>query len=118
MEIKEFQKVSKRTMPSDKIIPKTLNCALGIAGEGGEVVDLIKKSVFQGHELDKTKLVEELGDLMFYVSNLATTFNIDMSKVLQSNVDKLAIRFPNGFNFEDSKKRVDHMEDKKHEKRV
>lgn len=118
MEIKEYQELSTRTMREGSFLMKSLNCALGMSGEVGEVIDMIKKSTFQGHELNKPDLVEELGDVMFYVCNLATIYHIDMSKVLQCNVDKLRIRFPEGFSEEASKQRADHNGGHKHEKRV
>nr|WP_321022980.1 nucleoside triphosphate pyrophosphohydrolase family protein [Clostridium neonatale] len=70
--------------------------------ETGEVIDIIKKYLYQGHELNKEHVTEELGDVMFYITNLATLLGIDMQDVLQNNVDKLLKRYPNGFEKEKS----------------
>lgn len=108
MEIKEFQEKSKRTFNWE--VPykmQLLNCCLGISGESGEINDIIKKSVFQGHQMDVEHVKEEIGDVMFYIVNLATVMGLDMGDILESNYLKLKQRFPNGFNVQDSIKRVD-----------
>ena len=108
MEIKEFQLKSTRTL--NQALPKDMNIVnmcLGAYGEFSEVSELIKKHVFQGHELNREKVIEELGDTMFYLVNLATELDIDMTEVLQNNVDKLLVRYPEGFTAKASVERVD-----------
>lgn len=120
MNIEKFQELSKRTMPNQ--VPTSLsggnvdqtltvtslaNYALGLSGESGEVVDLIKKHVFHGHSLDKDKIVKELGDVMHYVAGIATLLEIDLPEVLEGNIDKLIKRFPEGFSEAASIARVD-----------
>lgn len=103
MEIKEFQNRSTRTINCDLTTEQVIsNMCMGISGETGEVIDIIKKHLYQGHKLNKEHLIEELGDVMFYVANLATLLGIDMQDVLQNNVDKLLKRYPNGFSKEKS----------------
>jgi len=75
-------------------------------------VDYIKKIVFHGHKYEQDKLIEELGDLMWYVSALANFYKIDMNEVLNKNIEKLLKRYPNGFTKSDSIKRVDIKEKK------
>lgn len=81
--------------------------ALGIAGEAGEVADLLKKHLFHGHELDRAKLTKELGDVLWYVAALSDVFGLRLSDVATVNVDKLRKRFPTGFSSTDSIKRAD-----------
>lgn len=108
MEIKEFQNKSRRTAQfTGSEHEKVCNMCMGIAGESGEIIDYLKKVGFHGHSFDKQKLINEIGDLMWYITNLATYFNIDMAEVLTANIEKLKIRYPNGFSCEDSLKRVD-----------
>lgn len=71
---------------------------LGIAGEAGEVADLIKKHLGHGHDLDREKLKAELGDVLWYVACLADRFGIPLSEVAGGNVEKLERRYPNGFD--------------------
>lgn len=99
MEIQEFQEKSVRTLNTNLLPRESIsNMCMGISGEAGEVIDHIKKNFYQGHELDKDHMKEELGDLMFYIVNLATMLDIEMVDVLQGNVDKLLKRYPNGFD--------------------
>jgi NTP pyrophosphatase (non-canonical NTP hydrolase) len=70
-----------------------LHMALGITGEAGEIVDAIKKHVVYGQPLNCDNLVEELGDLMFYVSGLRQHLRLSEEVVLQANIDKLAVRY-------------------------
>ncbi|WP_347562778.1 nucleoside triphosphate pyrophosphohydrolase family protein [Clostridium sp. HBUAS56017] len=106
--IKEYQEKSVRTMDNNlKHNDKVVNMIFGLNGETGEVTDILKKWLFHGHILNMDHLKEELGDVMFYIVNLATLYNIDMSEVLQMNVDKLLKRYPNGFSSQDSINRED-----------
>lgn len=84
-----------------------IDWALGIAGESGEIVDIIKKTIFQGHRLSVEDIIEEVGDLMWYITALCSTLDISLEKVLDANMDKLSKRYPNGFTQIDSIQRVD-----------
>lgn len=81
--------------------------ALGVAGEAGEVADLVKKHVGHGHALDRDKLAKELGDVLWYVAALAHDIGIDLSTVAALNIEKLRRRYPDGFSTERSINRVD-----------
>lgn len=74
-------------------------------GEAGEVIELLKKCLGHGHDLDLEKLKKELGDILWYIARIASKNNLLMSEVLQSNIDKLKLRYPNGFSIQDSKNR-------------
>ena len=84
-----------------------MHAALGIAGEGGEVVDLIKKSVINGKPLDITEMTKELGDLEFYIGLLRSVLQIDRDVVLQMNIEKLRQRYLDGYSDQASADRVD-----------
>lgn len=81
--------------------------ALGVAGEAGEVADLVKKHVGHGHPLDRDKLAKELGDVLWYVAALAHDVGLDLSTVAALNIEKLKRRYPDGFSTERSINRVD-----------
>lgn len=103
MTIKEYQKLSTRTLNKDLEKGNQLvNMILGINGEVGELTDLFKKYWFQGHDLNRYWVVGELGDIMFYIINLCTLLGIDMEDVLETNVLKLRKRYPDGFSCEKS----------------
>ena len=69
------------------------NALMGLCGESGEAIDLLKKHRFQGHPLDKEKLKKELGDVAWYLAE---------AEILQGNLNKLHGRYPNGFSSERS----------------
>ncbi len=71
---------------------------IGLAGEVGEVADHIKKAVAHGHELDYDKISFELGDVLWYVAEVASSLNLNLVKVYQDNIEKLAKRYPGGFD--------------------
>lgn len=75
-----------------------LNGCLGLAGESGEVLDMVKKCVFHEKKMDKDHLKKELGDVMWYVAMLCESFGFDLDEILQMNVDKLKARYPEGFD--------------------
>ena len=82
-----------------------LNGCLGLAGESGEVLDMVKKWVFHEKDLDKDHLKKELGDVMWYVAMLCESFGFDLDEILQMNVDKLKARYPEGFDPEKANNR-------------
>ncbi|QAA35234.1 nucleotide pyrophosphohydrolase [Clostridium manihotivorum] len=84
-----------------------MNGALGLGGEAGEVQDYIKKVLFHGHKLDKEKLKEELGDVLWYIGYLAYIQGMTLEEIAIANIEKLLLRYPNGFNFKDSIMRRD-----------
>ena len=74
------------------------NMVMGVAGEAGEIVDYLKKVSFHGHHFEKDELIEEMGDLLWYVAVLTNYFNIDLEDVMKRNIIKLKERYPNGFD--------------------
>ena len=105
MEIYKYQEISKRTIPTDNWKTALPNFCMGLAGESGELIDHLKKLVYHNHFGDKEYIEKELGDIMWYIAAIATTLEIDLSKVLEINIDKLKQRYPNGFTSIDSKNR-------------
>ena len=99
MEINEYQKLAMRTLnPEIDKKELILNASMGLCGESGEVIDLVKKHLFQGHDLDDERLIKELGDVAWYLAEAATALNVDLSEILEKNIKKLENRFPDGFN--------------------
>jgi phosphoribosyl-ATP pyrophosphohydrolase len=70
-----------------------LHCALGVCGEAGELADAIKKEVIYCKGEDVNNIVEELGDLAFYMQATMQRYGITEQQVLQGNADKLAKRY-------------------------
>ena len=79
-----------------------VNSALGLAGETGEYIDLIKKFLYHGHDLNKEKVFFELGDILFYVAEACEANGLTLQDVANGNIGKLTRRYPNGFSTADS----------------
>jgi NTP pyrophosphatase (non-canonical NTP hydrolase) len=115
MNANEYQKLAARTLidrPGFEITARNIMTvwdALGLAGEAGEVADHIKKGIFHRHGLDIPKLKKELGDTLWYIAAICTTLGFDLGEIMDLNIEKLKERYPNGFNSEDSKRRVDQQ---------
>jgi NTP pyrophosphatase (non-canonical NTP hydrolase) len=75
---------------------RVTNAALGLTGESGEVADIVKKSLFQGHELNIEKIKKELGDILWYLNLMADCIGIDLEDIARANIDKLYSRYENG----------------------
>ena len=103
MEINEYQKLAMTTL-NPKLDDKEIliNGVMGLCGESGEAIDIVKKHLAQGHELDKEHLAKELGDIAWYLAETATAIGYDLEDILQMNIDKLKKRYPNGFTTNDS----------------
>ena len=82
-----------------------INGVMGLCGESGEVIDLVKKHLSQGHPLDREALAKELGDVAWYLAETATALDVSLEEVLQGNIKKLKKRYPEGFSVQDSMER-------------
>ena len=103
-----FQEEALRSMRSD--LPYEAICSnmcMGLAGETGETVDIFKKHIYQGKDLDINDVIEEIGDILWYIANLCNVNKITMKECMESNVEKLRKRYPNGFSIKDALERVD-----------
>ena len=99
MQANEYQKAAMATLnPALDKKNVLINSVMGLCGESGEAIDIVKKWLMQGHELDKEHLVRELGDVAWYLAEAATALDIPLEAVFQGNLDKLRQRFPNGFD--------------------
>lgn len=99
----KYQEAAMRTS-NDKLTIRdhVLNGALGLFGEGGEVADLVKKAYMQGHPLERAHIAEELGDVCWYVAEMATALEYSVEEIMRGNIDKLRRRYPEGFDAERS----------------
>lgn len=89
-----------------------LHCALGVCGEAGELADAIKRECIYGKAPDRTNIVEELGDLQWYIQGVMLQYKISPDEVFQHNADKLAKRYV-GLKYTDRAaiERVDKVEE-------
>lgn len=109
MTIDEYQRLAMVTLNPDLSRKDVLiNGVMGLCGESGEAIDIVKKHLAQGHPLDKEKLVKELGDIAWYLAETAYALEVPLSRVLEENIEKLRKRYPGGF---DSRKSIRRTED-------
>ena len=95
----------KQSLTVEKI--EMLHMALGIAGETGELVDAVKKHVMYEKEIDRENVIEELGDLEFYMEGLRQILAIDRKETLEANYDKLKVRYKTGYSNKAAQLRAD-----------
>ena len=103
MTLNEYQDLAMRTSRTDLTAKQhTLNGLLGLAGETGECCDLMKKHEYQDGRDIWDDLVDELGDVMWYVAEVASSIGYDLDTIAANNVEKLKKRYPEGFSAERS----------------
>lgn len=99
----EYQRQAYELISDEGKKDMITNGVLGLAGEVGECCDIVKKYKYQGHELDKAHLKDELGDVLWYIAETASGLGLTLEEVAQYNLDKLHKRFHgNHFNVNDS----------------
>jgi NTP pyrophosphatase (non-canonical NTP hydrolase) len=90
--------------------PKTarlIHAALGISGESGEIVDIVKKHAMYNKEVDLNHLKEEIGDTLYYMAIMLDEMGSSFEEVMKLNHDKLEKRFPTGYTNAAAIARVD-----------
>ena len=103
MKVNDYQKKALRTLnPSLSKSEILINGVMGLSGESGEAIDIVKKHLAQGHKLDRENLAKELGDVAWYLAETAYALDYDLESIFQMNLDKLAKRYPHGFEKEKS----------------
>ena len=107
MEINKYQELAMTTLnPELSKRDVLINSVMGLCGESGEAIDIVKKWMAQGHELDKERLKKELGDIAWYLAEAATALDMNLEDILQANIEKLKNRYPEGFSSERSQVRL------------
>ena len=97
MEINEYQKLAMTTLnPALSQKDVLINSVMGLCGESGEAIDIVKKWLAQGHELDKEHLAKELGDIAWYLAEAAIALDLNLEDILEANIEKLKKRYPEG----------------------
>ena len=101
-----FVKLGAITDPEDNLSAvRLLEGLMGLNGEAGEAMDILKKFLFQGHKLDREHVALELGDICWYLALAADAIGYDLESILNLNIEKIKKRYPDGFKFDRSIKR-------------
>ena len=108
MQVNEYQELAMTTLnPELSKKDVLINSVMGLCGESGEAIDIVKKWLAQGHELDREKLAKELGDIAWYLAETAWALEIPLEDILKANIEKLEKRYPQGFSAERSVRRTE-----------
>lgn len=101
----EYQKLAMRTTKDEwrgkQTDEQQIHAVMGLNSEAGEIAGMIQKA-YQGHGLDRSHLIKELGDVMWFVAECCDAFNFNLDGVMQTNIKKLRSRYPDGFSEENS----------------
>jgi NTP pyrophosphatase (non-canonical NTP hydrolase) len=116
-QINHSEMVTALAKPGDAIISSltpekahALHMAVGISGESGELLDAIKKHVIYNKPLDRENVIEELGDLEFYMEGLRQGFGISREETITANIEKLGVRYKDGYSDKAAQVRADKGE--------
>lgn len=108
MTFKEYQELAQRTSNGKSLLDinhcavRIINGVIGLSGEAGECADIVKKWLFQGHDLDRNKLIDEISDVLWYCAEAATGLGVSLDEIAEHNIEKLRKRYPDGFDAERS----------------
>jgi len=98
VKVNEYQQLAMTTLnPALNKKDVLINSVMGLCGEAGEAIDIVKKWLAQGHELDKAHLARELGDVAWYLAEAATALDMPLEDIFRANIEKLKQRYPQGF---------------------
>lgn len=113
MNLKTYIKESSRTMSPqffpDQLPIEAFHGIIGVAGEAGELLDAAKKAVFYGAEIDIKNLREEIGDIFWYLMAICRSMKFDPEELMDENIEKLKIRYPNQWSLKDATERKDKV---------
>ena len=107
MELNEYQEKAKCFINKDLDDEEVrAHSMLGLCSEVGELQGLFQKKL-QGHELNETHVKKELGDVLWFVAEVATAYEWELNEIAEMNIEKLSARYPNGFEVDKSLHRKD-----------
>ena len=108
MTINEYQALAMRTVnPELDKKDMLINSVMGLCGESGEAIDIVKKWYAHGHELDTEHFKKELGDIAWYLAEAATAVGVNLEEIFKANIEKLRKRYHEGFETSKSIERAE-----------
>ncbi len=110
--LSEYQQAASRTVNRSLTTGERLvDAAAGLAEEAGEVLGVVRKHMFMHHELDRARLVTELGDALWCLTGVAAAVGVSLDEVAAANLEKLRRRYPDGYSDSASARRRDTTPD-------
>jgi len=86
-----------RELVAKRVDIDLMHAGFGLATETGEFVDCLKKNFFYGQKLDRVNLIEELGDVMWYMALAARSLDVSLEQIMETNINKLKLRYKDKF---------------------
>lgn len=106
MDFTEFQSRSyKNIQPHSSTKDELLNWCVGLCEEVGETMNVVKHHFWPGENINEEKIAKELGDVLWYVSAIASNLNLNLGIIARLNIEKLEHRYQQEFSKESSDKR-------------
>lgn len=106
--------VSKLVKPGEQIKSEVtandcnlLHMVVGVCGEAGELLDAVKKATIYRKPLDRENVIEEMGDLEFYLEGIRQELGITRDECLRSNISKLMVRYNGKYSNHAAQARAD-----------
>lgn len=96
-QLRALDRMCRFRLSNNSVDPTTVrlnHAVLGMVGEVGELAGAVEKHVYYGQDLDRTNLLEEVGDVLWYVALLCNAMQFDLEKVMERNIEKLRKRYP------------------------
>ena|SRR3990167_4488290 len=94
-----------RFKPTADVTPRIEHAVYGLVTESAELLDAVKKAKIYGQDLDKVNIIEEMGDIMWYMALLVDELGTDFENIWQKNIKKLELRYPDKYSDEKAKNR-------------
>lgn len=102
MDFNEYQALARRSASEASKKDPILDGVMGLCGESGECIDIVKKHLFLGHPLDREHLLDEASDCLWYLATIASGLGVSLDDIAVHNIEKLKKRYPEGFDTEKS----------------
>jgi NTP pyrophosphatase (non-canonical NTP hydrolase) len=105
MNFGDYQVLARRTSKfkvGESLRENVLMAALGLSGEVGELNDRIKKMFYHQHPTSRADIEDELGDILWYLSEMCSALSFNLQVIAYRNIEKLEKRYPDGFDSERS----------------
>lgn len=98
MNTKDYELFVDNLTPNSDDRERLYGFGLGLAGECGEVLELLKRQLTYGVDISSEDVKKELGDVLWYLTAISLEYNTSLDEVMKLNVQKLSKRYPNGFD--------------------
>lgn len=98
MNTKDYELFVDTLMPNTDNKERLYGFGLGLAGECGEVIELLKRQLVYNADTSPEEIKKELGDVLWYLTAISLEYNTSLDEIMEINIQKLSKRYPQGFD--------------------